>query len=136
MIPRGMHGAVLRHLAEVGQVDLRKVSEPFRQRPIDLVMMDPPLVDVDADRVFLTDAGKHAATCGWIRNPAGIGGENQQPKLFQTVDPGSGERREEWWCWALPSRPEHHTDAKHDADFSRSYPLCEPTSRPTTKPSS
>lgn len=62
MTQRGMHGAVLRHLAAVGQVDLRKISEPLRQRLIDLAMMKPALVDVDADRVFLTEAGKrHAA---------------------------------------------------------------------------
>lgn len=53
---------VLEHLAEVGTVDLRKISEPMRQRLIDLGMEDPPLVDVDADRVFLTDAGRAAVT--------------------------------------------------------------------------
>lgn len=51
---------VLRHLAKVGHVDLRKISEPMRQRLIDLGMREPPLVDVDADRVTLTEAGKSA----------------------------------------------------------------------------
>lgn len=51
---------VLEHLAEVKVLDLRKISEPMRQRLIDLAMEDPQLVDVDADRVYLTDAG-HAA---------------------------------------------------------------------------
>lgn len=49
---------VLEHLAAVGMVDLRKIGEPMRQRLIDLAMEEPPLVDVDADRVFLTEAGK------------------------------------------------------------------------------
>jgi hypothetical protein len=53
---------VLEHLAEVGGVDLRKISEPMRQRLIDLAMEEPPLVDVDADRVFLTQAGHLAAS--------------------------------------------------------------------------
>lgn len=51
---------LLRHLAEVGAMDLRKISEPTRQRLIDLAMEDPPLVDVDADRVFLTAAGRQS----------------------------------------------------------------------------
>lgn len=51
---------ILRYLAQVGYVDLRKISEPTRQRLIDLGMMEPPLVDVDADRVSLTEAGKSA----------------------------------------------------------------------------
>lgn len=57
MQPRGMHNTILRHLAENGPLDLRKISEPMRQRLIDLGMMEPPLVDVDADRVFITAAG-------------------------------------------------------------------------------
>ena len=52
------HGAVLRHLAKVGSLDLRTISEPTRQRLIDLGMQEPPLVEVDADRVTLTEAGK------------------------------------------------------------------------------
>ena len=56
------HGAMLRHLAKVGSVDLRKISEPTRQRLIDLGMMEPPLVEVDADCVSLTEAGKSAVT--------------------------------------------------------------------------
>lgn len=38
-------------------VDLRDISEPMRQRIIDLGMMEPPLVDVDGDCVFLTGHG-------------------------------------------------------------------------------
>lgn len=41
-------------------VDLRGIGEPMRQRIIDLGMMEPPLVDVDADKVFLTEAGFNA----------------------------------------------------------------------------
>lgn len=48
---------VLEHLAEVGCLDLRKISEPMRQRLIDLAMEEPPLVDVEADQVRLTAAG-------------------------------------------------------------------------------
>lgn len=51
---------VLEHLAQVGSVDLRKISEPMRQRLIDLGMMEPPLVDVIGDRVSLTAAGRNA----------------------------------------------------------------------------
>lgn len=39
-------------------VDLRYISEPLRQRLIDLAMMEPPLVDVDGPRVFLTRDGE------------------------------------------------------------------------------
>lgn len=53
---------ILEHLAEVGCVDLRTISEPLRQRLIDLAMEEPPLVDVDADRVFLTKAGRAEVT--------------------------------------------------------------------------
>lgn len=35
-------------------VDLREISEPMRQALIDLGMHEPPLVDVDADRVQIT----------------------------------------------------------------------------------
>lgn len=59
---RAMHWAVLRHINQVGAADLRHMSEPMRQRVIDLGMLDPPLVDVDADRVFVTDAGRAALT--------------------------------------------------------------------------
>jgi hypothetical protein len=45
-------------------VDLRGTSEAMRQRLIDLAMMEPPLVDVDADRVFLTAAGREAERVG------------------------------------------------------------------------
>lgn len=45
---------------ERGTVDLRRISEPTRQKVIDLGMMEPPLVDVDADRVFITRAGRLA----------------------------------------------------------------------------
>lgn len=48
---------VLRHIAERG-ADLRQVSEAFRQTAIDLAMAEPPLVDIDADRLFVTPAGE------------------------------------------------------------------------------
>lgn len=52
---------ILEHVAEVGTLDLRKISEPMRQRLIDLGMEEPPLVEVDADRVRLTAAGRAIA---------------------------------------------------------------------------
>lgn len=55
---------ILEHLAKVGTLDLREISEPMRQRLIDLAMDEPALVDVDADQVFLTDAGKNALING------------------------------------------------------------------------
>lgn len=60
-VNRGMHKAILRQMAAGGPLDLRHVSEPMRQRLIDLAMLEPPLVDVDADRVSLTDAGQRLA---------------------------------------------------------------------------
>jgi len=45
-----------------GFADLRKVSEQYRQGLIDLGMREPPLIEVDADRVTLTDAGRQAAS--------------------------------------------------------------------------
>lgn len=38
-------------------VDLREISEPMRQRIIDLAMMEPPLIAVDGPRVFLSGHG-------------------------------------------------------------------------------
>jgi hypothetical protein len=52
-----IHTIVLGHVRDAGCLDLRTISEPLRQRLIDLAMQEPPLVDVDADRVFLTAAG-------------------------------------------------------------------------------
>ena len=60
-VNRGMHKAILRQMAVGGSFDLRYVSEAMRQRLIDLAMLEPPLVDVDADRVSLTDAGRKVA---------------------------------------------------------------------------
>ena len=50
--------AALTHVAEMKAVDLRKIGEPMRQRLIDLGMMEPPLVAVNADQVFLTRHGR------------------------------------------------------------------------------
>lgn len=36
---------------------LHEVSEPMRQRIIDLAMMEPPLVDMDGPRVVMTLSG-------------------------------------------------------------------------------
>lgn len=41
----------------IRSVDLREISEPMRQAIIDLGMMEPPLVEVDADQVFLNGHG-------------------------------------------------------------------------------
>lgn len=38
-------------------VHLHEISEPMRQRLIDLAMMEPPLIDVSGPRVFLTGHG-------------------------------------------------------------------------------
>ena len=67
------HIIVLRHIAEprvdmfsgrVNQLDIRKLSEPYRQRAIDLGMMEPPLVDIDGDFLFVTAAGRAALEQG------------------------------------------------------------------------
>lgn len=60
---------VLAHIAEprvdmltgrMNQLDIRRLSEPYRQRAIDLAMHEPPLVDIDGDFLFVTDAGRLA----------------------------------------------------------------------------
>lgn len=48
---------MLENLAKRGGADLRKISEAYRQMLITFGMMDPPLVQVDADRVTITEAG-------------------------------------------------------------------------------
>lgn len=71
--------ATLRFVAErtrdpatgrVKTVDLRDISEPMRQKIIDLGMMEPPLVQVDADQVSITGYGdqylRDAKRMGWI----------------------------------------------------------------------
>jgi len=58
-VNHGLYGPLLQYVANA-DVDLRKISEPTRQRLIDMAMTEPPLVDVDADRVFLTDDGRSA----------------------------------------------------------------------------
>lgn len=58
--------ATLRFVAErtrdpitgrIKTVDLREIGEPMRQKIIDLGMMEPPLVQVDADQVSITGYG-------------------------------------------------------------------------------
>ena len=51
---------VLRDIDARGTVDIRRQIEEYRQRAIDLGMMEPPLVDIEADRLTLTDAGREA----------------------------------------------------------------------------
>lgn len=51
---------MLENLAKRGGADLRKISEQYRQMLITFGMMEPPLVDVDADRVTITEAGHRA----------------------------------------------------------------------------
>lgn len=53
---------VLKDIAKRKSVDIRTISEPYRQRMIDLGMMEPPLVEIDADRVSLTNAGRAAVS--------------------------------------------------------------------------
>lgn len=57
---RAMHWLALQHINDVGCVDLRHISEAMRQKIIDLGMMEPPLVEVDADRVSITKDGQWA----------------------------------------------------------------------------
>lgn len=51
---------------------LTTVSEPMRQRIIDLGMMEPPLIDMDGPRVVMTLAG--------IREIAKLRGTEQRTK--------------------------------------------------------
>lgn len=58
------HIIVLKDIAQraspassVPPVDLRKISEPYRQKAIDLGMMEPPLVDVRGDFLIPTADG-------------------------------------------------------------------------------
>lgn len=43
-------------------VDIRGVGEALRQRCIDLAMKEPPLIEIDADQMSLTAAGRHAVS--------------------------------------------------------------------------
>lgn len=54
------HWMVMKLVYAHRQIDLRRYSESVRQRAIDLAMREPPLIDIDADHIFLTEAG-HAA---------------------------------------------------------------------------
>ena len=56
---RPIQRMLLENVAKRG-ADLRKVSEQYRQHLITFGMMEPPLVDVDADRVSINDAGRAA----------------------------------------------------------------------------
>lgn len=40
--------------------DIRSLCEPYRQKAIDLGMMEPPLVDINGDWLFATPAGRAA----------------------------------------------------------------------------
>lgn len=62
-----MQRVVLQHVAETEagalrkhKIDIRSVSENYRQRAIDLGMMEPPLIDIDGDYLFITEAGRRA----------------------------------------------------------------------------
>ncbi len=61
-----IHYAVLQMVADrrtdratgrVRRFDLRRASEAMRQAIIDLAMREPPLVDINANDVFATEAG-------------------------------------------------------------------------------
>lgn len=54
------HWLVMKLVYAHKQIDLRRYSERVRQRAIDLAMHEPAYIDIDADRIFLTDAGKEA----------------------------------------------------------------------------
>lgn len=55
-----IHLIALQNVVDKTWVDIRKISEPHRQRLIDLGMMEPPLVDIDADQIYITEAGRNA----------------------------------------------------------------------------
>jgi hypothetical protein len=55
-----MQAIVLERVHHRRMDDLRELGEQGRKVIIDLGMMEPPLVDVRADEVFLTDVGLEA----------------------------------------------------------------------------
>lgn len=59
MVLNQIEWIMLDRVREFG-ADLRKLSELRRQVIITLGMAEPPLVDVRADEVFITDAGRTA----------------------------------------------------------------------------
>lgn len=61
-IIRGGHRASLGRLARDGSLTHRQCSDEMRQNYIDMAMLEPPLVDVDGDVIFITDAGRKALT--------------------------------------------------------------------------
>lgn len=54
------HEAILSAIHRKRSIDLRQRSEAYRQRVIDMAMMEPPLLDIHGDWIFLTDAGRQA----------------------------------------------------------------------------
>lgn len=48
----------LRHMKHFGPIQLSGCSEPMRQCLINLGMQEPPMVDVDENWVYLTEAGR------------------------------------------------------------------------------
>lgn len=63
---------VLAHIGEAPR-QISRMSEPFRQRAIDLGMMEPPLVDVDGDWVSATAAGSTEIARIFANPDAGAG---------------------------------------------------------------
>lgn len=59
-----MHMIVLRHIHRNGEVDLREVSEPMRQKIIDLGMNEPPLINVRGDLIACTACGRATVIYG------------------------------------------------------------------------
>lgn len=55
------HKMLLTKIAQDRSLDLRDYSESVRQRAIDLAMCEPPLVEIDADRISLTADGEKQA---------------------------------------------------------------------------
>lgn len=51
---------VLKEIDKNHLADIREMSEPWRQAVISLGMVEPPLIDVEADQVMLTIRGEDA----------------------------------------------------------------------------
>ena len=51
---------VLKEIDKGHLADIREMSEPWRQTVISLGMIEPPLIDVEADQVILTIRGEDA----------------------------------------------------------------------------
>jgi len=88
--------AVLQNIADRQWVDIRRISEPYRQAAIDLAMHEPALIDIDADQMYCTPLGRQALSTQQVEDDGG--------------DATPGEQR---GCMAMQATMESEFDPKN-----------------------